>query len=362
MVVYILIAILIITFTIRARSKVTSLLLIAVLILVNYLRDYSVGTDYFGYLTRYLTTDYIYLLKERLSLTFLWENVGVDKTTEIGWLALNSIGQVFNWPYYFVDTFAKIIILSLVYLASLRQSISVYLSIALYFFLGFYFESFNILRQAIAASIFLYSLVFINEQKPIHYLLLCLLCISFHTSAIILPLFYLINYLPKINNILISVIIFSFIIPFVNIDKFLFETVFRIDVLEVYHLFLEQRGEGYFTNYNIYGKIAALIFRISQNLMLIYAIIRTKDNLKVYMYIWLIGIVLFNITIYYPWLFRMSIYFLPVQIFVLPFLLERGKSDKVPWKNVFAILYTAVVFIYIIYTGANGIDPYIIRT
>jgi len=59
---------------------------------------------------------------------------------------------------------------------------------------GFYFFSLNAIRQSIAVSIFIFSVKYIYEQKPVKYFLLVLLAFFFHKSAIILfPLYWFLN-------------------------------------------------------------------------------------------------------------------------------------------------------------------------
>ncbi|HAW57533.1 MAG TPA: hypothetical protein DCX03_00735 [Bacteroidales bacterium] len=59
---------------------------------------------------------------------------------------------------------------------------------------GFYFFSLNAIRQSIAVSIFIFSVRYIYEQKPVKYFMLVLMAFFFHKSAIILfPLYWFLN-------------------------------------------------------------------------------------------------------------------------------------------------------------------------
>ena len=60
------------------------------------------------------------------------------------------------------------------------------------YLLLFYNTSLNVVRQGIAIPIILYSFKFIDDRKPVSYLLFVLIAGSFHISSIVvLPFYYL---------------------------------------------------------------------------------------------------------------------------------------------------------------------------
>ncbi len=68
------------------------------------------------------------------------------------------------------------------------------LSFILFISLGFFTYLFGILRQTLAMAVFMMSIPFIKERKPLKYFLLCLVAFTIHRVAIItVPLYFIYN-------------------------------------------------------------------------------------------------------------------------------------------------------------------------
>lgn len=67
----------------------------------------------------------------------------------------------------------------------LQNSNNPKLSFTLFFLLGFYFSSMNIIRQYVALSVILFSVKYAYRKNWIKFSLLCLIAAGFHSSAII---------------------------------------------------------------------------------------------------------------------------------------------------------------------------------
>lgn len=140
---------------------------------------------------------------------------------ETGYNVLNwLIARLSNNPQIFLAVVAGIEI-SLIGYTLYKQSPNIVFSWIIFACLGLYIFSFSGLRQALGFSITFFAYNFINQKKPVVFILLVLLAYTFHTSAILfLPaLFFRNRYLTnkKAQNLLFGTFcIAPFIMPIVQ--------------------------------------------------------------------------------------------------------------------------------------------------
>jgi len=159
--------------TVRTR-RFFLLLSFLPLFLVSALR-YQVGGDYVGY--------------ERI-----FKNVseGAEIYAEPGFGLLNWLVVCYSENIQWVYALSALITLGLIFWGVYRESASPVLSIFLFTAMGYFFSSFNILRQFIAVAILFAALPLLRERKLLPYLLLVALAMTFHKTAVImLPLYFL---------------------------------------------------------------------------------------------------------------------------------------------------------------------------
>lgn len=202
---------------------------------------------------------------------------------------------------------------------------------------GYYFGSFNLVRQVCAAAIFLYSTKYIEKRMFFKYTFMILLAASIHLSAIFLIVFYYIgsinlsgvNY-PSlaakkrmltahrrppplaVGKLILSkyfaliILIFSFLLGWV-IKINLEGLIPNIDFYYNYYLNREeiQEGSGFF----IY------LFNITMFFVILgkNKIPKSKINSIVFNFA-LIGVILYNFSGSFYFLFRFAVYF---QIFII---------------------------------------------
>src|SRR5690606_15245298 len=92
----------------------------------------------------------------------------------------------------------------------------------LIYMLFFYQSSLNLIRIMLAASISFYNIKNIEERKLVPFLLLSLVAISFHTTAIVVvPFYFLFNYLivrrQKFTRLSLYIIIFYLMLNYQQI-------------------------------------------------------------------------------------------------------------------------------------------------
>jgi len=146
-----------------------------VLFLVSALRWY-VGTDYSGtYMGNFYTIAN-----------------GAPPYWDKGFYWLNKVIIYFTKDYAWLFAVTSLIITAIVFLAIKQYSVNIPISILMFVIGGFYFTSFNIIRQWITIAIFLYSLRFIEQKKIIKYMVCVLIAATFHLSALVyLPIYFI---------------------------------------------------------------------------------------------------------------------------------------------------------------------------
>ena len=132
---------------------------------------YDVGTDHLSYLEAYI-----------------W-NIDVGKN-EFLFQLITNLSNYFNLHYVIYFSILAFIQVYFFYFA-LKKEIYLFPLLTLFIFTnGDIMFWMNGIRQAIAMCIWVYSLNFIVDRKPLKYILFCIIAFLFHRSAIILFIFY----------------------------------------------------------------------------------------------------------------------------------------------------------------------------
>lgn len=142
---------------------------------------YKVGTDYAG--TYRVLYGYVYSLGYHFTLSR--ENL---------YALLNRLAMFYSGrDYTGVFALSSLLVCAFVFLGLRNQSKCFCYGVALFILSGFYYWSFNVVRQSIAMAIFIYALRFIRERKPLRYTLCAVLAMGFHSSALMYVPLYFIN-------------------------------------------------------------------------------------------------------------------------------------------------------------------------
>lgn len=132
---------------------------------------------------------------------------------EIGWYFLNRVLHSISNNNFILLFFVSFVMLLSYIITINRYSAIPWLSIFIILCTVFY-DSLFVLRQHLAIPICLMSIPYIIERKPIKFILLTLLAVSFHYSALVWFLAYFI-YLLNINKgFYLKIIIFSSLLYF----------------------------------------------------------------------------------------------------------------------------------------------------
>ena len=209
-------------YPVRNRWIVTGFTFIVALGMI-VLRDGHGGTDYLMYQLFYTKVvplgDYINGLYEPFYRT---------KSFEVGFVTLCSTIKSIDFtkgPYMMIFIISTLTLTTIV--KSLKEY-TPYIFIALLFYLykAFFWHEFTLLRQSISIAIFIFSIRYIKTNEYIKYILLNLVGVSMHASAIILiPLIFILNKKWKDQTICIITLI-AFIINILG--PYLFFSVVKI--------------------------------------------------------------------------------------------------------------------------------------
>ena len=193
-----------------------------------------------------------------------------------------------------------------------------------------FYQQVNLIRQELAISILLYSLIFISEPNVKKYLLCIFFAFLIHHSAIIGLLFIPLLSTRFKNEWLkiMFVIVWAISLYFGIINKNLLnlrELSLLLGVNTEYDMF--------FTNEDLVGAGDNIKLSTVYNVMILFLILFYKLDMKyrIYATFFIIGGALSNITPQIPNIYRIQIYFTSVYALFLPHLLTHlniGKKVK----------------------------------
>lgn len=243
--------------------------------------------------------------------------------TEAGYLLLNWIIHKlgFSEPMFFI--IISIIMNTLVVNIIYRYKYPVF-SVLLFIVSTSYFQETNIVRQMLAAYIFLYAVKFLENRQPLQYILTVMLASTFHTSALVLIPFVVFAYLDLskyskiVTAVLLALCFFSLVVMQGIISLEVLDNLSSITYYDIYTNNLE--GIGHEEN----------PFELEYNVIVIFVLIflffsKTKKSNSFYLRLTIITIGLFfsNIAIPYYWFYRIAMYFVPLYYFFIPEIMSK---------------------------------------
>lgn len=244
---------------------------------------------------------------------------------------LNKIG--FSWVAL---SFVYALLTILFIVLGIRNSTSNIIFAFLIFLLvpGFFLNLFVEMRQMLAVSFTFYAVSLINmktKYKKIKIFLLMLLSIITHYSAIGFWLIFL-----SLKKFLFkkfdfykysTILLISAIIPFTGVVNIINKFIVNL-LLHFSHISKITSYITYFSTYstNFYWFLKAGIYTI---LGLFVSLFYNKFNIRnaLFFNLFIIGIVLLNITFFIPEISRIAYYFLIYQIILIPNLVFKCKKE-----------------------------------
>lgn len=304
-----------------------------ILILFSAIRDPYAYRDMPNYVSYFYTGQY--------ETTLTTENVN------IGYETVTNLFKIISSSFTLFNTLISIFITTSFAFFCKKESNLPYLSLLLYVLL-IYFPSYFILRQYIAVAISLFAFKYIIDQKLTNFLLIALLALSFHTSAIIIfPLYFIYN------------------IPINKYSKF-FVFAFAILITASLKVIASQflSFSEYYSNYlesDYQASSLRLAMKLSYLVLFLYAFGQDAFK-KGWNFLILLCIIVENV-IYFgssgiDGVYRLRAYFEVSEILGIPMLLQISKSANVGKSRVirFSVLvYIILLFVscYLLLSGGN---------
>lgn len=272
---------------------------------------------------------------------------------EFGFYALNQIVAWFTndpTPVFFV---CSLIFFICTYMAVFRESESPIFSIFLIFGMSFLFIFMNAMRQMVAVSILLFSLRYIENHKPIPFVISLLIASLFHSSAVIFAVAY---FFPKLKINLFGGLV-AVVVVF----------LFRSQIADVVNYVISLTSYAGYIGSVFDTKEAGNVIMAMNVIVLLFSLLipyleKTEMDKKYRLLVWcqMIATIVAILSGYIPlsqrirWIFSLS------SIVLLPLAVQKISSPQLRLLVQAAVVVLYVVYIYItigLWNG-NNVVPY----
>lgn len=314
-----------------------SILLIGLLflffIIYSGLRSKVIGNDTDTYLEIFEDISLYgidYDLKSRYELFYLYLNKAIS------YISTNSV--VFLMIISFV-------VLSGYYRFIIKNSAYICFTIALFFFLRYFDDSMNVLRQSIALVILLKAYEFILRGKFAKFFIMVIFASLFHKTAFVFILAYMVRYFSfnKRNILLITVAGLALSLCSSFLINYLMSSYYN------YYLDGDYLGETRLAS------VLSLLFNVVL-LLLCYKILTNKyvsEDLKNQFYLVLVGTVILLVSLQFNLLDRVAGYFNVFLIVLIPNAIKKIHS----YRKRFTLITLVIIFVIIYYYAIVVLKP-----
>ena len=318
---------------INVTYKIMYFFIALMLICVSGFR-YYVGTDYYNYAKDY----------------YLFKNNDIDFLNQPALAIVSKICSYIYDDYASWFLIMSIITVLPVIVCIIKRNQNIKLCILFYIILGCWHLSFNIVKQAAAASVLLCGYVYLKDRKLKQWFFVCILASTFHISAIIMfPVFFLID--NKINHKRIVLVLLIGIIVALSYDRL-------FDIIVVL-----KQGKSVVSEYSNTKNNAVNFLRIMVNcapIIFFYTLNRRykknmcKDFYCLY-YLSFLNAVLNIASMRSVYLYRFCCYTNIYNIFFLPLLLELLLKKERFIKYIIISFYI-IFWWYDLYKGSTTVE------
>lgn len=295
----------------KVNVSVAFLILLAMCVIVA-LRAPDIGSDTDMYMSSYRRIKSM----ERFESEFLFYNLGVFVIKH---------GYPREWMQVLVTVLTYLPLMWLFPKWSKNACLSVFVMIVAVN--GYFFETFNIARQAAATSFLLCAYVAIDNKKMLQALIWIILGVGFHTSTLIYVPFILFAYKVELPTVTAYVVlgcslVFAFVISNVGIitglikqySEYAYGDTGKYVEYVTYKLAMAR---------TVMGMVSMLL---PPSALCAYAYDRFKDSFLVRIFFW--GCVFFNIVSIMPTSYRMAYGMVCAEILIYPLVLKSEARHK----------------------------------
>lgn len=160
----------------------------------------------------YINYEKIFAEIGKMTLAEIWARYNIltiFSELEPGYVLLNYFVSVVSSNSLLLFCTVSGIITTAFFYVLTRYSLIAWLSILLFISIGPYLESFNTVRNVLAASIFSFAIIEISKGHCIRYVLITLCAALFHASALVmLPMYWVLRVKVKLRNIVLLICLF----------------------------------------------------------------------------------------------------------------------------------------------------------
>ena len=292
-------------------------------------------TDYEHY-----TTFYHYIDTITIGLNTILDRSGFS-ITEPGYLLLAILSSKVGLSYTGF-LFLLLIPTNMLLLSFFSQTKYGALSLLMFLSTAFYVQQANITRQMIAVSIFFYSLKYLKNRELKKYSISIIIAGTFHLTSLLLFVFYFLN--PKKSKYKLLLIFWGISLCFAIR---LIPANILLDIMNRLYL-------SYYSNY-FTTKIETMAYepRWLYNIIVLGAFIvlpRIKDRKYILIFnLFVLGMIFDNLKVAMPIFYRLSYYFVPLIVIVVPLMFQCLFKNKNPINIKFFKIILFVLFIRAIY-------------
>jgi len=313
------------------------------LIFITSFKNITVGTD---------TASYVYFYDKIKTYSAFLKII--DDQGEAGFWFLTYIGHVFTDDYFIVFLFTSLIV-TCCYFYSLKLSNLKTLSLFTLLSIGPYYFQLNGNRQAITIAIFSISIFFILKKQPVKYVISILIGFFFHKSILIcLPLYFIFRNEVKPKKI--GLIIFLFLLFIIFFQSFINMASSLDDRYSSYGDQQDSHGGIVVSSFNVLLFFWFFLCRIANKNTLGN---RTYDILlSLYLLGALISILSIVLKIDPSGFLRMSVYFIQMNIFLIPMSIMSYKDNNTRYIITFFAIILMTGYFYLTTTTFSQLAPY----
>jgi hypothetical protein len=273
---------------------------------------------------------------------------------EFGYWFLTYLGRLLTDSYFIIFLLSSLIITPC-YLYALKRFNLRTLSFICLLLIGPYFFQLNGMRQAIAIAIFSISVLFIIDKKPIAFLASIFIGFLFHKSMIIcLPLYFLFK--DDIKPRKVALILFVFVVLLLSFEKFV---SIAASVDERYATYADKKdtvGGAVVSTVNILLLFWFVLCRFWHKSVL------ASRPFDILLTLYLLGVMVSALSIILQidpsGFLRMSIYFIQLNVFLIPMTIFSFKDSGTRYFLMMAAIVVMFMYFYLTTSTFSNLVPY----
>ena len=323
------------------KKKIVLSIIILLLSVLGGVRASNIGTDVMVYGERWFNIS--------VNTNSLSSLLKIIQTTDIGYVILNYIVSRFtdNFNVFLFVHQLIINILICTTIAKYCKNGNIILGLLFYYFV-YYFRTYNLLRQAVALAIVLWSVRYLIENKKIKYIISILIAAQFHATAyfcILTLIIYMLlrstNKYRKIFILLISFVSIICVINLLDIMTILYNMGIINDRIYAYtYTFI--KSEVSFNLIEFMIKIAGIII----SSLYIFGYKKEIDKNDKFLYlIMVLDLIVSQTSNFISYAGRLAYYYGTINVIFLPNVIEKVSYNKQNYV-IFNIISIGLLFAY----------------